>query len=190
MGSAVYTVEKNLIEINTNWVKIVGEQIRDEKGQTLDYWRVEKDNSLIVIPFYKQQFMLPGLVYRHGINRKTYDFPGGRIPRDGNIEMESAIILEREIGIGKDKIQDIKQLNSVGWPINSAFSNQELFCTVASISESLNIKDLQDVQLFPRSKKGIMELRKNLSCLQCRAALLEWCFGNDMKIEFSKTGGI
>ncbi len=182
---ATYTVEKKIIEINTNWVKIVGEQVWDKKkGQFLDYWRIEKDNSLIVIPLFKNQFVLPDLVYRHAINRSTYDFPGGRIPHGSDIQLETIKILKREIGISQDNIHDIKQLNSEGWPINSAFSNQELFCTVATMSESINVRELKNIELFPCSKKGIMGLRKKLLCLQCRAALLEWCFINNVNSKF------
>ena len=68
--------------------------------------------------------------------------------------------------------------------VNSAFSNQELFCTVATMSESVNAMELKNIQLIPCFKKGIMELRKKLLCLQCRAALLEWCSKNHVNSKF------
>lgn len=176
---------KNIAIIESPWIKIYCESLKDEKENLLDYWRVEKANSLVVIPIVNAKwFALPHPCYRHGIGESTYDFPGGRIPDQCNLQIESEKILERELGIENSKIQEIVELNSSGWAINSSFSNQLLFCTVANMVIGENDKRHNElkVEWIPVSNAGVSEVRNKLKCLQCRAALLEWYFSNRSSI--------
>ena len=42
------TLQK-FVEISSPWVTLIGEKLRDPHGQILDYWRVEKNDSVIII---------------------------------------------------------------------------------------------------------------------------------------------
>lgn len=42
------TLER-FVEIRSSWLTLIGEKLQDEKQQILDYWRVEKADSVVIV---------------------------------------------------------------------------------------------------------------------------------------------
>jgi len=42
-----------IVEIRSPWLSVIGERLVDGAGQELDYWRVEKPDSLLVITVHR-----------------------------------------------------------------------------------------------------------------------------------------
>ena len=38
------------VEMRSRWLTVIGENIEDDQGQILEYWRVEKADSVIILP--------------------------------------------------------------------------------------------------------------------------------------------
>lgn len=160
------------LEIHSRWVTLIGEHLQDAEGQTLEYWRVEKADSLIVLPIQNQQLLLPPPMYRPGIGRATWDFPGGRVPEGRDHTTVATQILQRELGIEDAAITQLQPLNTEGWPVNSSFSNQCLYGFVAEIDAAVVPSTLG--RAYPTTPDGLRELLQILTCLQCRTVLLAW----------------
>ncbi len=171
----MWKILNQFVSVNSRWVELIGENCTDENQNHLEYWRVEKDDSVIILPIQNEHILLPPPFYRHGIQEVTYDFPGGRNPPDKNPEETAMLILERELCVSSDAVESLKPLNEQGWPVNSSFSNQRLFGFLASVSESWQSPENIHVEKYPISSEGISLLLKKIVCLQCRAILLEWC---------------
>jgi len=69
-----------MVTIDSPWVKLLGERWIDDQGQALEYWRVEKAHSVIVLTIRQGNLLLPHAQFRPGAGRATLDFPGGRLP--------------------------------------------------------------------------------------------------------------
>ena len=165
---------KPIVEIHSAWLSLFAESWKDEKNNELEYWRVEKADSVIVLPIWKNSIVLPHKYFRVGINTCTFDFPGGRVEKYKQPQEMISKILERELGVHSEAINTIKSLNQDGWLINSSFSNQKLYGFVVEISDDYSIPKDQIGKIFPKTRDGILDLLKILNCLQCRAILLEW----------------
>jgi ADP-ribose pyrophosphatase YjhB (NUDIX family) len=168
-----WTVEKALLRLSNPWLALVGERLKTPDGQELDYWRIEKTNSAVVVPIWQQQLVLAPLTYRPGIQEVTLDFPGGRVTTNQSPQEAALIILQRELGIEQGGIQELVQLNQVGWPVNSSLSNQLLYGFRAKLHDDTDFAAKSDCRRFPLTQDGISQLLKILPCLQCRAVLLE-----------------
>ncbi|WLT39869.1 hypothetical protein NON20_11150 [Synechocystis sp. B12] len=92
-----------------------GERWRDDRERKLDYWRVEKADSLIVLPQQGDRLLLPHPIFRPGIGRETWDFPGGRLTDLAKVELTLAEILHRELEVPPHAIAEITPLNDGGW---------------------------------------------------------------------------
>jgi hypothetical protein len=79
--------------------------------------------------------------------------------------------LKRELGIEATAVTRLTPLNSTGWSVNSSFSNQKLYGFIADIDGGLSTSE---VLTYPANSIGVNDLLKSLTCLQCRAVLLEW----------------
>ncbi len=158
--------------LSTPWFTLIGEHIQTG-DQTLDYWRVEKADSVIILPIQNNQILLPAPTYRPGIGSETLDFPGGRCPKAQDPAEAAQQILQRELGIDVTAILSLQPLNPQGWLVNSSFSNQELYSFIAQLHSGPVPK--QD-RAYAIDKVGIDRLRSDLSCLQCRMVLLEWWY--------------
>ena len=174
-----WKVVSEIVKIDASpWLTIYGERIQDtDRMQMLDYWRVTKDHSAVIVTIHRNQFIFPKPVYRVGVDEITLDFPGGRIP-PGKEPMDVVpTILERELGIDSDDLHQVKTLNEKGWAINSSFNNQKLYGFVAHVKDDV---DLDVALLYNRTvnvndEKEIQKLlSEDLLCLQCRALLREW----------------
>ena len=137
-GTEAWTCLGEIATISSPWVSFYCERLRDSNGQILDYWRVQKSASCIILVVSADgRLILPKPQYRPGIGRATLDFCGGRCddaedPRDAVVK-----ILQRELQIDLEKdVASLMPLNEMGgWVVNSSFSNQLLFGFVANLKE-------------------------------------------------------
>jgi hypothetical protein len=159
------------LEINSPWLTLIGEKVKDDNNNLLDYWRVEKPDSVIIIVIQNNKFILPKPIYRHGLGKITLDFAGGRLNLAENRDQVILNILKRELEISAKNIIKIQSINTQPWPINSAFSNQCLWGFVTEIDPHTVINSCYQ---YPLNNSGIENLLNDLICLQCRSLLLEW----------------
>ncbi|MBO3458395.1 NUDIX hydrolase [Aetokthonos hydrillicola CCALA 1050] len=171
-----WQTQDRFLELHLHWLTVIGEHLQDETGQILEYWRVEKADSAIILPIQNQQLILPPPTYRPGLGEKTLDFPGGRVLQGEDIITTVHKILQRELGILPENISQLTPLNNQGWAVNSSFSNQRLFGFVAELQPTAQIPSNFIGSMYPTNDTGIASLLKALICLQCRAVLLEWRF--------------
>jgi hypothetical protein len=171
---ASWPILDRFVEIRSPWVTFIGEHLQDDTGKILDYWRVEKEDYVIIIPIQNQQFLLPIPMYRPGVGAKTLDFPGGRVPTGKTPVEVVPIILKRELGITENAIESLSPINREGLAINSSFSNQKLYGFVTKISHNFAINPELLGTIYPTNQEGISALLNKLTCLQCRSLLLEF----------------
>jgi hypothetical protein len=74
-----WQVQDRFLEMRSNWFTLIGEHLQDNQGQRLEYWRIERADSVIILPLHHQQLILPPPTYRPGLGQATLDFPGGRV---------------------------------------------------------------------------------------------------------------
>ncbi|MEM9538809.1 MAG: NUDIX hydrolase [Cyanobacteria bacterium P01_E01_bin.42] len=163
-----------LVTIDSPWVKVICDRLEDNTGKRLDYWRVEKADSAIVLPLQGDRLLLPKPMYRPGIGRETLDFPGGRVADKQTPEKAIASILDRELGILPAAVLKLTPINPESWIVNSSFSNQKLYGFIAEIDPDITINAELLGSSYPTTSQGIRSLLQELICLQCRALLLEW----------------
>lgn len=163
-----------ITEISSPWLKIFCERWQDEQNHKLDYWRVEKADSVIVLPLWRNFIIFPSPFFRVGVNQLTYDLPGGRW-HSGSQGQEVVIdILKRELGIAAEFILTVESLNQRGWLVNSSFSNQRLYGFMAEISSDCFIHEERVGRKIVNNQHEILKFLEELDCLQCRGVLLEW----------------
>jgi len=167
-----WQVRDRFFNLETRWFTLLGEHLVTEQGELLEYWRVERSHSLIVLPLADGQILLPAPLYRPGIGTATLDLPGGRVPDDVSLSQAASQILQRELGLEPPRIAQFTPLNADGWPVNSSFSNQRLFGMVAQLQPET--VPTMPYQAFPTTSVGVRDLLTQLSCLQCRAVMWEW----------------
>jgi hypothetical protein len=174
MNSQIWKKQNRFLQLENQWLTLIGEHLQDTQGDQLEYWRVEKADSIIIIPIQNQQLILPPPTYRPGVHQVTLDFPSGRWTKEESLEQTAIKILQRELRIAVTETVNLTLLNSAGWDINSSFSNQKLYGFVAQIEDYILIPSEYMGETYPISKVGIQALLSRLNCLQCRAILLEW----------------
>jgi hypothetical protein len=152
------------VVLQSRWVTLYKDHLLSNGGYELEYLRVDRSDSVIVLVRQAGKFVLPKPQFRPGIGGRTLDFPGGRI--DGT---EPAICAEltvrRELQLEEKVHVQLDQLTVRPLYVDSAFSSQEVFGFVSEIPEGTSLQG----KLYTTS-----ELMKQLQCLQCRAMLLEW----------------
>lgn len=162
------------VQIRNTWLTLIGEKLKDHQGNILDYWRVEKEDSVIIITIYRNQLLLPVLQFRAGIGKVTLDFAGGRVKQAQKPQEAALLILEKELGIKELDLENLTVINEIAWEINSSFSNQKLFGFVAEIKENIKINYDFIGNIYSLNEEGINKLLNELTCLQCRSLLLEF----------------
>ncbi len=162
------------VEIRSKWLTLIGEHLLDDHGQKLDYWRVERVDTIVILPILAEHLILPIPSYRPGLQELTLDFPGGRVPQDRNPLDVVPETLQRELDIPPEAIAQITQLNAEGWAVNSSFSNQKLYGFVVHLQPNTTVPQERVGATYPITKEGISSLLKDLTCLQCRAVFMEW----------------
>jgi hypothetical protein len=174
-----WRVRDRFLELHSRWMTLIGEHLQDHQGEILEYWRIEKADSVIVLPIQDGQFLLPPPSYRPGVGQVTLDFPGGRVSAGQTPEQVAIATLERELGIEAANRTQLIPLNTKGWAVNSSFSNQKLYGFLAHIQgDSDLLSNTNAATSYPVSSDGTYHLLQDLNCLQCRAMLLEWAILN------------
>jgi hypothetical protein len=169
-----WVFKDEISRINSKWVTVFCEQWLDETGAELEYWRVEKDDSVIVVPIQNKQIICAAPYFRPGIKGPGLDFPGGRLNANKTRKEVVCSILLRELGIPEQNILTITPLNKDKWVINSSFSNQGLWSFTATIDPNFEISSSKVGARERADLEGANALLKKLNCLQCRAVLQEW----------------
>ena len=169
-----WQVQDRFLEINSRWLTLIGEHLQDDRGEVLEYWRIEKADSVIVLPIQGDRILLPKPSYRAGIGQITLDLSGGRVPTGESSQIAAISTLKRELGIESSAIAQLVPLNNEGWAVNSSFSNQKLYGFVAHIEPNAKLDPELVAVTYPSTLDGIQNLLKAITCLQCRAVLLEW----------------
>ncbi|MGI0489758.1 NUDIX domain-containing protein [Pantanalinema rosaneae CENA516] len=172
-GSDWQTCDR-FLELRSHWFTLIGEHLIDDRQQPLDYWRVERADSVIVLPIQLERLILPPPAYRPGISQCSLDFPGGRLPEDKSPEDAARLILQRELGVPPTAIVDLTPLNPDGWAVNSSFSNQRLYGFMAQIQPEFELTSDRVGMNVAITPEAIRQLLQTLTCLQCRALVLQW----------------
>ncbi len=168
-----WQVRDRFLELHSCWMTLIGEHLQDQDGKILEYWRIEKADSVIVLPIQDDQFLFPSPSYRPGIGQVTLDFPGGRVLAEQTPEQAAIVTLKRELGIEAANITQLIPLNTEGWAVNSSFSNQKLYGFVAHIDNTKPHSELVAVT-YSVALVEVQNLLQKLTCVQCRAVFLEW----------------
>jgi ADP-ribose pyrophosphatase YjhB (NUDIX family) len=163
-----------LVQINSHWVKLIAEHLENTEGKVIEYWRVERADSVVILTIQNDKLLFPVPMYRPGIAETTLDFPGGRVPAGETPAAAVPAILKRELGVTESAIARIRPLNAIGWAINSSFSNQKIYGFVAELHPDTTVNPEHIGAAYSVEPAGIRNLLKKLTCLQCRALLLEW----------------
>lgn len=171
--SEAWPVEDRFLELHSRWFNLIGEHLRDHQGNRLEYWRIEKADSVIILPIQADHLLLPSPSYRPGVGQVTLDFPGGRIPAGTSPDQAAIDTLQRELGIAASAILQLRLMNPQGWAVNSSFSNQKLYGFVADLQADLAVSELVAAS-YSVSAEGVGMLLQELTCLQCRSVLLNW----------------
>ncbi len=169
-----------IVAITSPWVRLIAERWIDDHGRELDYWRVERVPSVIIIPIWRDQILLPQPQFRPGVGRTTLDLPGGRVPSGATPLDVAPQIVQRELGIPPAAIVELALLNETGWIINSSFSNQTLFGVVATVDDAVEAATPLLYRAVPNTFQQVAGLINDLECLQCRAVLQEWVLSRIM----------
>ena len=97
-----WTVRDRFFEKETQWLTLVGERLINDQAEVLEYWRVEKADSVIILPIHQNHLLFPSPQYRPGIGNRTLDFPGGRLLDGKQPEALVPEILQRELKIEQE----------------------------------------------------------------------------------------
>jgi hypothetical protein len=168
-----WQVQDRFLELKSRWMTLIGEHWQDHQGNLLEYWRIEKADSVIVLPIQGDRLLLPTPSYRPGVGQVTLDFPGGRAPQGQDPKAIAIATLQRELELDAAAIMQLTPISTTGWAVNSSFSNQQLYGFVVQIDPAWKLSKLV-AKTYPLTKDGIHDLLQELICLQCRAILLEW----------------
>jgi hypothetical protein len=163
-GATIATIE-------SRWLRVIAEHYTDDAGQPLEYWRIERASSVIIIPLAADAILVPPARFRPGVTRCTRDLPGGRLAVGSNPLAMVAPILARELGVGAERLVDATLLDTRGWMVDSAVSDQRVYGVVATL---LPGPVATGVEHIPADAAAITALIDSLECLQCRAVLTEW----------------
>lgn len=172
-----WKVTDAFIEIKNRWISFFGEYCINEKNEILEYYRVERADSIVVLPLIDNKLLLPKRYYRHGVQKHTLDFPGGRFEKGKNKKEVVYDILQRELNVSAKNVDVVSEINKEGWIVDSSFSTQKLYGVVVRISSmdySLNDSELMEV-----TKKNLLHLLSTIECLQCRSVLMTWMIKNE-----------
>ena len=181
-----WTYMSEIARIQSPWITIVAEHFQNEKHVPIDYWRIERPDSVIVIVLHNEMLLFPKAQYRPGINETTLDFCGGRVPPGMEGDPVRAVpgIVERELGFHmKQEEENIKyevtslNTNCDGWPVDSSVSSQRLFGFLVNIRDDVELdeKSLHERKVNVNNATDVSLLfSQDLKCLQCRSLLMEW----------------
>jgi hypothetical protein len=174
MTNNKWQVLASIVSIENAWIRLTGEYILDDKGRKLTYWRIDRTDSVIIIPIHNDEIILPKPFYRHGIKDVAYDFPGGRHDGKKSFKENACQILERELGISKEDLISLVPVNDQGWSVDSSFSSQRVFVFEAVLKNTAEISLNMIGLKVPMDKNGVSTILEKINCIQCRCTLLDW----------------
>lgn len=177
----MWSKKKEIIRMENQWLTLFGESWFDGVDN-IDYWRVERASSLIIIPLWKGYIVLPEPQFRVGVNKQTLDLPGGRYNETKDFDMVVLSILKKELNVNSSDIISVNKLHKEGWEVDSSFSNQKLYSVAINLKNDWVPKE--GFQLFHSNDIGIVKILNNITCLQCRSVIMHWFINYKMK-EFS-----
>lgn len=169
-----WQLRDRFLEVRSRWMTLIGEHLQTPQGQELEYWRIEKADSVLILPIQGDRILLPPPSYRPGVGQVTLDLPGGRISKEQSPAKAAIATLERELGIDASAIAALVPLNTEGWLVNSSFSNQKLYGFVAQLQADIPLLPDFVAGTYAISSDGVHQLLQDITCLQCRAVLMEW----------------
>lgn len=171
-----------MVTIDSPWLTLYGEKLKDDQGRILEYWRVEKADSVIVIPLQNQRLLLPKPSYRPGIQAMTLDFPGGRVTKGVELTLGAIAVLNKELGIESKDVVALIPINQQPWLVNSSFSSQKLYGFIAHLQANTTIDPEYLDQAYSLTSSEINQLLTQLTCLQCRSLLLDCLHSGLLKL--------
>jgi hypothetical protein len=149
-------------------------------GGELEYWRVEKANSVIVLSLQVARSFCVAPNSRPGIGRATLDCPGGRLPTGKMPNDVLPFLLPPELGVVPEAIRRTEALNVDQWIVNSFFSNQGLWAVVAEIDETLPIPHhIVDTKHWPMQIESVRAARRRRHGTQ--SMLISLALGDDRR---------
>jgi hypothetical protein len=159
-----------ILALKSPWVTVYADRMQDDKGKELEYWHVDRPDSVIVLAICNGQFVLPPLTYRVGAGEAMLDFAGGRVGENQTPAEAAVSIVRRELGVASANVVSLRPVTDEPLVVDSAFSTQRLHGFVADIKDDVELPE--NVRQYSLNK--IEHLRQQLHCLQCRALLNEF----------------
>jgi hypothetical protein len=52
-----WQVQDRFLELHSRWMTLIGEHWQDAQGQRLEYWRIEKADSVMSYPFRRMPWL-------------------------------------------------------------------------------------------------------------------------------------
>lgn len=156
-------LERSVIA-RSKWVTFYKDRVESNGGNELEYWCVDRSDSVIIIAMQGGKFLLTPEQYRPGIDQSTLDFPGGRVDADDPLTAAEQT-LRREFQLDESLPLSFQSITPTPLIVDSAFSNQRLYGFMTVIPD--------DVVINGAKKYTTDELLNKLQCLQCRILLLE-----------------
>lgn len=174
MESQPWSVLEKILCLKTKWFTLWGERLQVPHGPELEYWRIGKADSVIVLPIQADQILVPPAFYRPGVGSMTVDLPGGCCPQGETPAQAVVKILQRELNLPEWAIASVVPLTSTGWAINSSFSNQKLYGFVAQIRPDWTLTPESVGATYIANSAGLNAMLSIIQCAQCRLILREW----------------
>jgi hypothetical protein len=157
-------LERTIIA-KSKWITMFKDRVLSNGGNELEYWCVDRSDSVIIIVRQGNTFVLTPAQYRPGIDQQTLDFPGGRIDNSVDPMIAAAHTVRRELQLEDTVDLQLQPLATGPMFVDSAFSNQKVYGFTVDLPEAVVIEaDCYSTE----------QLLEKLHCLQCRCMLLEW----------------
>ncbi len=152
------------VVVASPWMTVHKDLILSNGGAELEYWRITRSDSVVVLTRTDGGFVLPPPQFRPGVGERTLDFPGGRV--DGEPpELAAARAVRRELQLSDAASPRLTPLSAHPFFVDSAASSQRLYGFVTELPPGIAAHG---------QRYSTPELLSELRCLQCRAMLLEW----------------
>ena len=159
---------KEVLHIKSDWMDLYVEMWK-KGNESIEYWRISKKDSLIVIGLQGGRLILPRPDFRVGVSEVTLDFAGGRVEdhSENGLKITALKIAHRELGLEKEYVKEIDLLDAKGKYVNSSFNDQKIYVALIHINEQVIIN--KECKVF--GIKQLALLYEQLKCMQCAYAL-------------------
>lgn len=65
--SKIWKLQDRFLQLRIKWLTVIGEKLQDDYGNMLEYWQVEKADSVIILPIQNHHLILPPCSYHPGV---------------------------------------------------------------------------------------------------------------------------